>query len=200
MCYLSETAHERHKVAASRPPPNIQGVAMRLVSALLLVLGLALVPRAFAAQQKGAQAPPNAPDNTVEQIYLDSEVRFDEIHQSAYDFYGFPVNGTIQSFYPSGRLSSATQWADGKLHGVTRMYYENRQIKEETTWVNGKLHGLARWYDEKGNLLREALYENGKDPEAPDDAPEQNAARDEAEDAPADTDASPGESPQKDKQ
>ena len=166
---------------------------MRLFSSLLLILSLVLISSALAAQKHGAKAPAKAPDKTVEHIYLDSEVEFDEINQLARDQDGLPVTGTIQSFYPNGRLAWETQWVNGKLHGITRGYYENRKIKEETTWVDGKLHGPARWYDEKGALLRESMYADNKDTAAPDDAEEKNtsAGRDDAEAAPDDQDKPP---------
>ncbi|MCL2122602.1 MAG: hypothetical protein FWH34_00785 [Desulfovibrionaceae bacterium] len=166
---------------------------MRLFSVLLLILSLALASSAFAAQKQGAKAPAKAPDNTAEQIYLDSEVVFDEVNQFAYDQAGLPISGTIQRFYPDGRLAWTTQWVNGKLHGITRGYYENRKIKEETTWVNGKLHGPAKWYDEKGNLRRETMYEDDTDPAAPAGAQKEDASsgRDGAKDTPADQGKTP---------
>ena len=133
---------------------------MRVFFALPLILSLALVSSALATQ----------PNKQVEQIYLDTEVNFDEATQFASDKDGIPISGTLQSFYPNGRLAWETQWVEGKLHGITRGYYENRQIREETTWVNGKLHGPAKWYDEAGTLLRETTFENDRDLSAPDEA------------------------------
>jgi len=129
---------------------------MRFFSALPLIFSLAFAPCAFAAQVQPA-----------EQIYLESEVHIDEVEQFARDMAGIPINGTIQGFYPNGRLAWETQWLDGKLHGIIRSYHDNRQLKEETTWVNGKLHGQAKWYDKEGNLLRETIFENDKDLAAP---------------------------------
>ncbi|MDR2696040.1 MAG: hypothetical protein LBC79_06640 [Deltaproteobacteria bacterium] len=172
---------------------------MRLFPALLLIFSLALVPAAFAAQKPDAKAPVKTPDTPAEQIYLDVDVDFDEIDHTAYDKDGVPISGTIQSFYPNGRLAWATQWVEGKLHGVTRGYRENRKLKEETTWVNGKLHGPARWYDEKGRLIREIIYEDGKDPAAPAEAGEQDASagQDKApEESPQATDAPAADAPQ----
>jgi hypothetical protein len=170
---------------------------MRGPSTLLLILSLALAGPAFAAQTPGARAPAKKPDNPVEQIYLESEVAFDQVQQFASDRDGLPVTGTIQSFYPNGRLAWETQWVDGRLHGVTKGYYENRKLKEETTWVDGKLHGPAKWYDSSGKLLRETVYENDKDPAAPDAAPEQDTpAGQDAGDAPADQDKAREATPQ----
>ena len=176
---------------------------MRLFSVLPLILSLLLVSSAFAAQKAGVKKPATPTDRAAqkagvkkpaitpvtptEQIYMDSEVDIDPIEQTAKDRAGLPVSGTIQSFYPNGRLAWATQWVEGKLHGVTRGYYENRNLMEETTWVNGKLHGPARWYDEQGNLRRETLYENDKDLSAP-------AGQDEAQES-ADEDKTPEEAP-----
>ena len=140
---------------------------MRVFSVLPLILSLILVSSALAAQKPGAKAPAKTPDKPVEQIYLSTEVEIDEINQFASDQDGIPITGTIQTFYPSGRLAWETQWVEGKLHGVTKGYYENRRIKEATTWIGGKLHGPARWYDAKGALLRETVYENDVDPSAP---------------------------------
>ena len=133
---------------------------MRFFLALSLILSLALVSSAIAAQQQGASAPVKT---SAEQIYLESEIVFDEMEQLAVDRNGILVTGTIQSFYQNGRLAWETQWVEGKLHGITRGYHENRTLKEETMWVDGKLHGLAKWYDESGNLIRETMYENGRD-------------------------------------
>ena len=168
---------------------------MRIFFALLLILGLALAMSAFAAQTKNAKAPAK---NPVEQIYLESEVVFDQASQFARDKDGISVNGTIQSFYPNGRLAWETQWVNGKLHGITKGYYENRKIKEETTWVNGKMHGPARWYDEAGNLRRETVYENDKDLSAPDEEQKNDASAEQIgdNDAPATRDKAPGETPQ----
>jgi hypothetical protein len=143
------------------------GDAMRVFSVLPLILSLIFVSSAFAAQNPGAKAPEKTPAKPVEQIYLATEVAIDEIDQFASDEDGIPITGTIQTFYPNGRLAWETQWVEGKLHGITRGYYENRKIKEETTWVGGKLHGPARWYDDKGTLIRETVYENDVDPSAP---------------------------------
>ena len=140
---------------------------MRVFSVLPFILSLILVSSVFAAQKSGAKAPAKTPAKSIEQIYLDTEVEIDQIHQFASDLDGIPITGTIQTFYPNGRLAWETQWVDGKLHGITRGYYENRKLKEETVWVGGKLHGPARWYDDKGKLLRETVYENDIDPSAP---------------------------------
>ncbi|MCL1986121.1 MAG: hypothetical protein FWG59_06720 [Betaproteobacteria bacterium] len=158
---------------------------MRFFSILLLIFGLTLVPTAF-AQKQGAKTPVNTPDNPAERIYLDSEVHFDQVKKFARDKDGISISGTIQSFYPNGRLAWETQWVNGKLHGVTRGYYENRKLKEETTWINGKLNGPAKWYDQKGNLLRETIYENDKDLAAPDETQEK--------DTPTDQNNAPGDS------
>ena len=149
---------------------------MRLFSALLLILSLILVPSAFAAQKQGLNAPAKIPDKSAERIYLEAEVELDQVNQIARDKDGLFISGTVQSFYPNGRLAWETQWANGKLHGVTRGYYENRKIKEETTWMNGKLHGPSKWYDEKGKLLRETIYEDDKDLAAHGEAQEQDAS------------------------
>jgi hypothetical protein len=152
---------------------------MRLIPALLLILGLALVPSApsaFAAQKQGAKTPVKKPDKPIEHVYLESEVYIDEIDQIARDQDGLVISGTIQNFYPNGRLAWETQWVGGKLHGVTRGYYENRKLKEETVWVNGKLHGPAKWYDEQGKLRRETMYEDGKDPADPAENREKDAS------------------------
>ena len=136
---------------------------MRFFSALSLILSLVLVSSAIAAQQQGAAAP-------TEQIYLESEVLFDEVEQLAIDRDGILVTGTVQSFYQNGRLAWETQWVAGRLNGVTRGYHENRNLKEETTWVGGKMHGPARWYNEDGKLIRETMYENDRDLAAPAEA------------------------------
>ena len=153
---------------------------------VLLILGLFLVPSAFAAKKSGGKAPAERGKTPVEQVYLESEVIFDPIEQTAADQDGVPINGTIRSFYPDGRPAWETQWVDGKLHGVTRGWYENRKLREETTWVNGKMHGPARWYDGEGRLRRETLYENDQDTAAP--AP---AEQGEAKDPPAAPDKAP---------
>jgi len=173
---------------------------MRLFSVLLLVFGLVLVPSAFAAQKHAAKAPASVPDKPAEHIYMESEVAFDPIDKTAHDQDGLPISGTIQSFYPNGRLAWSTQWINGKLHGITRGYYENRKLREETTWIDGMLNGPARWYDEEGHLRRETRYENDKDLEAPDVAQEKApaAASEQAEtkDAPEDNaGTAPGAAP-----
>jgi hypothetical protein len=136
---------------------------MRVFFALLIIFTLA--SPAFAAQKP--TAPAKKPERPVEQIYLETEVLIDAIDQIAFDLDGIPVTGTIQGFYPNGRLAWETQWVNGKLHGVTKNYYENRRLREESTWMNGKMHGPARWYTEQGKLRGEIVYEDGKDPSAP---------------------------------
>ena len=158
---------------------------MRVFSVLLLIL--TLVSPAFAAQKKPV-APAKKPDRSAERVYMEAEVLIDTIEHVAYDQDGIPLSGTIQGFYPNGRLAWETQWVEGKLHGVTKNYDENRKLKEETTWVNGKLHGPARWYDAQGKLRREIVYENDRDPSAPAELQEG--------DAPAGRDKSPEEKPQ----
>jgi hypothetical protein len=172
---------------------------MRLFSALLLILSLAFVSSALAAQKGGAKAPTQAPASAqpAEQIYLESEVFFDEVNQFARDKDGISISGTIQSFYPNGRLAWETQWVNGRLHGITKGYDENRKLKEETTWVNGKLNGPARWYDEEGNVRRETMYEDDKDLSAPDESQEQDASagQGEAKELPAERSEAPEASP-----
>ena len=153
---------------------------MRLLSVLLLILGLALAPSALAAQKQAPKTPATTSAKPVEQIYLESEVDIDDADQVARDKDGIPISGTIQNFYPNGRLAWETQWVNGKLHGITRGYDENRKLREETTWVDGKLNGLARWYDEKGNLRRETMYEGDKDQAAPAEVQESDAANEPA--------------------
>ena len=170
---------------------------MRVFSALLLIFSLALVSSALAAPKKDAKAPAKTSNKPVERIYLESEVFFDQVNQFARDKDGISISGTIQSFYPNGRLSWETQWVSGRLHGITRGYYENRKLKEETTWVRGKLNGPAKWYDEKGNLIRETVYENDKDLSMPDEAREENMSvgQGEGKDTPSDRDNARGEPP-----
>jgi hypothetical protein len=165
---------------------------MRFFPALLCIASLIFVPAALAAQKPSARAPAKAPAQTTdkpaapaEKVYLESEVSFDEVNQAAYDNQGVPISGTIQGFYPNGRLAWTTQWLDGKLHGITRGYYENRKLKEETTWVNGKMNGLARWYDQAGKLRRESMFEDDKDLAAPAGAQAAESSEDKAGDAPA---------------
>jgi hypothetical protein len=176
---------------------NATGVDMRFFPALLCIASLIFVPAALAAQKPGAQTPVPTAAKSAEKIYLESEVFFDEVNQSAYDNEGVPVSGTIQGFYPNGRLAWTTQWLDGKLHGITRSYYKNRKLKEETTWVNGKMNGLARWYDDAGNLRRETLFEDDKDLAAPadDHAEDASAVQDKAADAPAGQEDKAGDAP-----
>ena len=168
---------------------------MRLFFVLPFILSLVLAVSAFAAKKHSVKAPAKEPDKPIEQLYLQTEVDIDEVYQFARDKDGLPISGTIQSFYPSGRLAWETQWVNGKLHGITRGYYENRKIKEETTWVNGKLRGPARWYDEKGKLLGETLHEDDTDQVVPDNIQEKDASsgRDDANNTPADQEKPPKE-------
>jgi hypothetical protein len=140
---------------------------MRYLPLFPLIFSLLAAPPVFGAARK-LDALPKRIDE-AEKIYWEQDVRIDPVNEVARDEDGYPITGTVQSFYPDGRPAWETQWVDGKLHGVTRGYHQNRRLKEETTWVNGKLHGPARWYDEKGRLLKEILYENGKDPSAPEE-------------------------------
>lgn len=130
---------------------------MRILCLFFIVI-LAGVASASAAEPKGVN----------EKIYWAEDVTIE--NEFARDAEGRPITGTLQTFYPDGRLAWETQWTNGVLHGVTRGYYENRKLKQETLWIVGKLNGPAKWYDDKGALLRETIYENGKDLAAPEES------------------------------
>jgi antitoxin component YwqK of YwqJK toxin-antitoxin module len=68
------------------------------------------------------------------------------------------LNGTMNTYYPSGELKIKGQYKDGKLYGKWESWYEGGQKKYEVNYVNDTLNGsYVQWYA-TGVMKEQGLY------------------------------------------
>ncbi|MBN2825258.1 MAG: hypothetical protein JXQ76_08045 [Campylobacterales bacterium] len=75
----------------------------------------------------------------------------------------FSYAQTIKTFYPDGKLKSATFYKKGKKNGVEHIYYpDGATLKYAKNYEEGKLHGLQQIYRKDALLILEENYKEGK--------------------------------------
>jgi len=70
-------------------------------------------------------------------------------------------NGTIKTYYSSGKVESRISFVNEILEGTTYWYYENGNLKAEKNYSNGKLNGIMKTYYENGLVKDETHIDNG---------------------------------------
>lgn len=73
----------------------------------------------------------------------------------------FAQNGTLKTYYSSGKVASRLSFIKDVLEGSSFWYYENGNIKSEKNYTNGILNGYQREYYENGLLKSELHFLNG---------------------------------------
>lgn len=73
----------------------------------------------------------------------------------------FAQNGTVKTYYPSGKVASRQSFIKDVLEGSSFWYYENGNLKAEKSYSNGVLNGYQREYYENGLLKAELHFTNG---------------------------------------
>lgn len=54
----------------------------------------------------------------------------------------------------TGKLSSTSEWMNGKLHGLLINYHYNGIISIKGQMVNGNRRGIWKWWSPQGNLIK----------------------------------------------
>ena len=58
------------------------------------------------------------------------------------------MSGTVESFYPSGKLSAVSTLKNGALNGETKAYYENGKLRFTGNYKDNKFDGIITSYSE----------------------------------------------------
>lgn len=73
----------------------------------------------------------------------------------------FGQNGTVKTYFPSGKVESRVGFVNEVLEGTSYWYYDNGNVKFEKNYSNGKLNGLVKSYYKSGLVKEEKRYSNG---------------------------------------
>ena len=68
------------------------------------------------------------------------------------------MNGTVESFYPSGKLSAISNLKNGALNGETKAYYENGKLRFTGNYKDNKFDGIITSYSENGEIDRQSEF------------------------------------------
>lgn len=77
-------------------------------------------------------------------------------------FVGEVLEGSSYWYYENGNIQSEKNYSNGKLNGLIRNYYNSGLLKDEIRYSNGMLHGVSRKYYDNGALAEVLTYENGQ--------------------------------------
>ncbi|MCW8848664.1 MAG: TonB family protein [Melioribacteraceae bacterium] len=70
-------------------------------------------------------------------------------------------NGTVKTYFPSGKVESRVGFVNEILEGTSYWYYENGNVKLEKNYSNGKLNGVVKSFYKSGLVKEEIRYSNG---------------------------------------
>jgi TonB family protein len=98
----------------------------------------------------------NAQNGTVKTYYSSGKV------ESRVSFVDEILEGTSFWYYENGNIKTERNYSNGKLNGLIRNFYEDGLIKDETHIANGILHGVFRSYYENGGLHEIKTYQEGQ--------------------------------------
>jgi antitoxin component YwqK of YwqJK toxin-antitoxin module len=73
----------------------------------------------------------------------------------------FSDNGTVKTFYPSGKLESIQEHRLGKKERVSRRYYESGRLCSQCIYRKNEREGVCTDYFENGRLREKTLYRHG---------------------------------------
>ena len=68
------------------------------------------------------------------------------------------MSGTVESFYPSGKLSAISTLKNGALNGETKAYYENGKLRFTGNYKDNKFDGIITSYSENGEINRQSEF------------------------------------------
>ena len=68
------------------------------------------------------------------------------------------LNGTVESFYPSGKLSAISNLKNGTLNGETKAYYENGKLRFKGNYKDNKFDGIITSYSENGEIDHQSEF------------------------------------------
>jgi len=68
------------------------------------------------------------------------------------------MSGTVESFYPSGKLSAVSTLKNGALNGETKAYYENGKLRFTGNYKDNKFDGIITSYSENGEINRQSEF------------------------------------------
>lgn len=95
-------------------------------------------------------------------------------------------NGTVKTYYPSGKIASRLsfikdvleggsywyfengnikilkEYSNGRLNGSVKNFYPNGLVKDEKNFLDGLLHGVAKTYYDNGGLKQVKTYNYGE--------------------------------------
>ena len=68
------------------------------------------------------------------------------------------MSGTVESFYPNGKLSAISNLKNGALNGETKAYYENGKLRFTGNYKDNKFDGIITSYSENGEISRQSEF------------------------------------------
>ena len=71
-------------------------------------------------------------------------------------------SGESKWYYYSGKLCTVYSYVDGSVEGETKYFHENGKLKSTYVFIKNKIEGAYLEYDEKGNKIVEGQYSRGK--------------------------------------
>lgn len=71
------------------------------------------------------------------------------------------IDGTRQTFFPSGEPKTSESWIGGKQHGLS-IAYKNGHVWKETPYVDGHREGVEKIYRNGNEIVEEITWFEGK--------------------------------------
>ena len=68
------------------------------------------------------------------------------------------MSGTVESFYPNGKLSAINNLKNGALNGETKAYYENGKLRFSGNYKDNKFDGIITSYSENGEINHQSEF------------------------------------------
>jgi len=68
------------------------------------------------------------------------------------------MSGTVESFYPNGKLSAISNLKNGALNGETKAYYENGKLRFSGNYKDNKFDGIITSYSENGEINHQSEF------------------------------------------
>ena len=68
------------------------------------------------------------------------------------------MSGTVESFYPNGKLSAISNLKNGALNGETKAYYENGKLRFTGNYKDNKFDGIITSYSENGEINHQSEF------------------------------------------
>ena len=68
------------------------------------------------------------------------------------------MSGTVEVFYPNGKLNAISNLKNGALNGETKAYYENGKLRFTGNYKDDKFDGIITSYSENGEITKQSEF------------------------------------------